>query len=159
MRAPVLRPLLKDRSHETSPLMSSRSSILSTPALLALMGLALAACDVETLRIEVCTGQLAVLVSSEPGAEFSWSGGCGVGDLTVREAGPAGTMVWHLQDPQGTNRLTPPIRYGQVPPGAEQVVEAAPLAVGTQYVVEVRALRRLAGRSVESRLGEGRFVR
>ena len=129
---------------------------------LALAGLALMSalgCDIETLRIEVCSSGLAVLVSTEPGAEFEWSGGCGVGELEVREAGVAGRVVWRIRDRDSTNRLVAPIRYGSAPSEATVIVPPAPLEVGVSYLVEVRSLSPLGGGSTGIVVGQAAFAR
>jgi hypothetical protein len=127
---------------------------------LVLAALILAAgCDIETLRIQVCTGGLAVLVSTEPDAQFSWSGGCGVGAVEVREAGAHGRVLWRIQDRQAANGLVAPIRYGTAPLESTVLVPPAPLEPGTRYIVEVTALQLIQGREVGSAVGEAAFVR
>ncbi len=128
---------------------------------LAAAGLALftaSGCDIETLRIQVCSDGLAVLVSTEPGAEFDWSGGCGVGELEVREATANGRVVWRIRDRDAENRLVAPIRYGATPTGATLLVAPEALEPGRGYVVEVRSLAALRG-SGGTVLGGATFVR
>ena len=116
-------------------------------------------CDIETLRIQVCTGSLAVVVSTDPDAEFTWSGGCGVGALEVREAGASGRVVWRIQDRQAGNQLVAPIRYGTAPVESTVLVPPAPLEQGTRYLVEVTVLSSIQGREVRSAVGGAAFVR
>ena len=127
---------------------------------LAIAALILAGgCDFDTLRIQVCTDGLAVLVSTEPDAEFSWGGGCGVGSLEVREAGASGRILWRIQDRQAGNGLAAPIRYGTTPLGSTVLIPPAPLEPGTRYIVEVTALQLIQGREISSAVGEATFVR
>ena len=126
---------------------------------LAIAALILAAgCDIETLRIQVCSGGLAVLVSTEPDAEFSWSRGCGVGALEVREFGAGGRVLWRIQDRQAANRLVAPIRYGTAPLESTVLIPAAALEPGARYVVEVTALSLIQGREIRSPVGNATFV-
>ncbi len=118
-----------------------------------------AGCDIETLRIEVCPGGLAVLVSTEPGAEFSWSGGCGVGALEVREFGAGGRVLWRIQDRQAANRLVAPIRYGTATLESTVLIPPASLEPGTRYIVEITALSSLQGREIRNVVGNAAFVR
>jgi hypothetical protein len=118
-----------------------------------------AGCDIETLRIQICPGGLDVLASTEPQAEFNWSGGCGVGELVVREAGASGQIIWRIQDRDASNRLLPPIRFGTVPPEAVELVAPARFEPGRLYVVEVSSLHQIQGRVVVSGLGSGSFRR
>jgi len=129
---------------------------------LAAAGLALLmayGCDIETLRIQVCSDGLGVLVSTEPGAEFDWSGGCGVGELQVREAGASGRVVWRIRDRAAMNRLVAPIRYGSAPSEATVIVPPAPLEVGVGYLVEIRSLTALGGGGTRIVVGQAAFVR
>ena len=116
-------------------------------------------CDIETLRIQVCSDGLGVLVSTEPGAEFDWSGGCGVGELEVREAGANERVVWRIRDRAAKNRLVAPIRYGSAPSEATVVVPPAPLEPGAGYLVEVRSLTALGAGSTRIVVGQAAFVR
>ncbi|NNG17644.1 MAG: hypothetical protein HKM89_14300 [Gemmatimonadales bacterium] len=118
-----------------------------------------AGCDIETLRIQICPDGLDVLVSTEPQAEFSWSGGCGVGELVVREAGTSGRIIWQIQDRDASNRLLAPIRFGAVPSEATELIAPAQFEPGRLYVVEVKSLQRIQGRVVVSGLGSGSFRR
>jgi hypothetical protein len=127
---------------------------------LAIAALTLAAgCDIETLRIQVCTGGVAVLVSTNPEAEFNWSGGCGVGALEVREAGAGGRILWRIQDRQAGNQLVAPIRYGTAPLESTVLIPAAALEPGMLYIVEVTSLQWVQGREIRSVIGGGTFTR
>ncbi len=139
----------------------ARRQLFRPRQVLALTGMALlcgVGCDIETLRIQVCPGSLAVLVTRTPDAEFTWMGGCGVGALEVREVGAYGQVVWRIQDRQATNRLVAPIRYGTAPLESNVLLPPAPLEPGRQYLVEVKGLYRIQGRVVASSLGSGRFA-
>lgn len=118
-----------------------------------------AGCDIETLRIQVCTGGLAVQVSTEPDAEFTWNGGCGIGGLEVREFGASQGVLWRIQDRQAANRLIGPIRYGTAPPQATVLIPPAPLEPGTRYIVEVITLTSIQGREIRSVAGGTTFTR
>lgn len=100
-----------------------------------------------------------MVVSTEPEAEFDWSGGCGVGALEVREAGASGRIMWQVRDRQAGNQLVAPIRYGTAPVESTVLVPPAPLEPGTRYVVEVTALSSIQGREVRSMVGNAAFIR
>jgi hypothetical protein len=76
-------------------------------------------------------GQLEITVSAGLTPTISWTGGKAVA-LTVQTTTGA---VWILMATDPQVGFASPVTYGQVPPGAEEMIAAAPLVAGTTYQV------------------------
>jgi hypothetical protein len=98
-----------------------------------------------------CTAIEQVAVTEGLTPIISWSPNCAVNGITVHVALPAtkpptdpgngvivGTLMWEVQaSVADANTLRPPLRYGQVPPGAIGSARVEPLISGTEYVILV----------------------
>ena len=96
----------------------------------------LAACS-DSLRPAPCPGDsVTVVVTTSPSVlppQFSWSPSCLMGELRV-DSGPASMWLIVTSD---SNRVLPPVRYGQVPEGMQQLESPQRLARGAVYTVSV----------------------
>ena len=110
------------------------------PPILALLSLAAGSlrCSDDSGPEEVaeCSGPVAVTVTAGAVPSFSWTPRCSLFFLLVEPA-ESGSDVWSVIT-RSENGLVPPVRYGQVPPGAEELEPDTPLESGTEYDVVAR---------------------
>ena len=112
---------------------------MALPKPIILLTLALVSCDGPSGTSAFCDTSVAVSVASGAAPQFSWTPTCLVERINVFEnrapsvGGPR--MIWGIERAAG---LTPPVRYGQTPAGAQVLLPAEPLVGGgAQYLVEV----------------------
>jgi hypothetical protein len=69
--------------------------------------------------------------------QFSWDPPCHADYFEIRDItnSSRGRSVWHLF--YGYQTIPPPLTYGVVPEGVEEIVKAVPLIAGNVYRVEV----------------------
>lgn len=80
---------------------------------------------------EPCSGDVSLQASNATTPEFDWTPSCALRYLAVSDA--TGAVLGNVGAPVGTHRLSPPVRYGTVPPGATEEVEEASLQPGFGY--------------------------
>lgn len=112
-------------------------------------GLFLSACGTDP---EVtCTSIEAVQVTAGLTPTITWSPSCGVNRVVVHVALPAtkppanpgdgvivGSLMWEVHaSAADANTLSPPVRYGQIPPGAVLAGGPEALVSSTEYVIIV----------------------
>jgi hypothetical protein len=96
----------------------------------------LAGCkDSNGPELSECPGAVAVSVTSGTEPSFSWEPPCRLFFLIVEPA-DAGTDQWGVIT-LGINAILPPVKYGVVPPGAEEFQEPTQLEAGRAYKVGV----------------------
>ena len=81
-------------------------------------------------------------ISTGPGTTpvFDWSPGCAVTSVWVYDRPSAGLIntLWMVEGPGPTNVILPPVVYGVVPDGADQVAGPVALTEGAATTVELR---------------------
>lgn len=101
----------------------------------------LAACN-NTLQPVSCLpppgDSVTLVVTTSPVGlppHFSWSPPCLMGEISVDSGGFGGPAAWMVSS--DSNRVSPPVRYGQVSAGMQLTSSPQPLARGTLYTVSV----------------------
>ena len=84
-------------------------------------------------EIPDCTGDVEISVSSGTTPTFSWTPECKIFFLLVEPA-ESGTDLWSIIT-EGSNSISPGVKYGEVPEGAQERFGAVELVVGNQYKV------------------------
>lgn len=89
----------------------------------------------------LCESAVAVtVVASGDLPTFGWAPACGVTEVVVAREESGGTATaWQVRFPEA-RPAGPSIRYSQLPPRGETVVEPLPLARGATYRVTVRSV-------------------
>lgn len=86
----------------------------------------------------ICSAPLLVSVSRSTLPLVSWSGGCRVNQFSIHTAEPEPSLAWVVFSPTGVNALRPPVQYGVLPTGAQQLPDnPQPLTPGTTYIIDV----------------------
>jgi hypothetical protein len=109
-----------------------------TAIVLLLLIRGVAACSdepTEPSELPECTQEVVLRVGEGTTPSFSWTPACKLFFLLVEPA-QGGEDLWSIITPGG-NRLGPPVRYGIIPPDAEELVAPRPLLRGTTYNVVV----------------------
>jgi hypothetical protein len=103
----------------------------------------------------------AVAITVGPGLEpvFDWTPRCLAATLIIEARDGSGFTMWSLQTVDQENRLSPPIRYGDVPAGTEQIGELRPLLAGSLYRVGLAAVHPTAGGISNEGVGQSEFQR
>ncbi len=98
-------------------------------------GAALLACS-EPIQPVACPGDSVTLTiaSSASAPLISWAPTCAMGLIQVNQAD--GGAMWEI-DTVDSNRVLPPVRYGEVPPGMQEMSALHPLVPGETYTVSV----------------------
>jgi len=109
----------------------------------------------DNLAPEPCSGDVSLQSTDAITPEFDWMPSCALSHLAVFDA--TGDVLWSVGAPVGTNRLSPPIRYGTVPPGAAEDFEEASLRPGFGYTVRVFRLEEQDGEIISMMAGEDHF--
>ena len=109
----------------------------------------------DSLAPEPCSGDVSLQASNSTTPEFDWTPGCGLSHLGVFD--PTGDVLWSVGAPVGTNRLSPPVRYGTVPPGAIEEIDETSLQPGFGYTVRVFRVKEQDGELVSIVAGEEQF--
>ncbi|MCG3776852.1 MAG: hypothetical protein JW395_3723 [Nitrospira sp.] len=82
-----------------------------------------------------CTGEVTITVSAGTTPQFSWAPACQLFFLIVEPAA-SGEDLWSIGT-EGANEISPSVRYGTVPPGAQELDPPTPLMAGTEYKVAI----------------------
>jgi hypothetical protein len=100
----------------------------------ALLG---AACgDQGPAGLGPCTAAVALSVGAGPQPTLDWRPACAAASIMVTPAGEGGAVpVWAVMAPLGA--LTPPVRVGASPPGAQVFGAGVSLTPGAPYTVYV----------------------
>ncbi len=83
--------------------------------------------------IPACTGPVTIEVSGGTSPTFDWTPRCRLFFVLV-ESGAADQWIVLSE---GTNAISPPVRYGEIPAGAIEEEPALPLESGQTYDVTV----------------------
>jgi hypothetical protein len=127
-------------------------------AQLVVLGLAMACDGNSGPSGALCTAPVEVSVTTGSSAQIAWTPACRVQQVLVFESiqpsvgGPQ--LRWGVQTASGG--IASPLRYGQVPAGAQVILAAEPLVSGHHYAVQL-SMTELVGNSTV--VGEGGFVR
>lgn len=114
-------------------------------ALLAGLAVAVVACDDASGPGDGACAQVTPLSIDAAGSppNFTWAPACGVAKIEVTHfdsdgAGPDSTYaaLW-IETPNESNSINPPISYGVVPTGADEVVPEQLLISGHHYRVAI----------------------
>jgi hypothetical protein len=109
---------------------------LRTVALLCLLGSSLHCSDDSGPEdLAECSGPVALTATAGTVPSFSWTPQCRLAFVLV-EAPEGGGDVWFIFTP-GQNALVPPVTYGELPAGAEEIAAPEPLQAGVTYEVIV----------------------
>lgn len=103
----------------------------------------LAACDddgVEPVACEADTSEVTATIETNGSVVFDWSPECSVFLVLVEEEA---SDVWGIQTMDQENGITPPVTYGTVPAGVEELMAPDPLVAGQTY--ELILWRKLPG--------------
>jgi hypothetical protein len=84
---------------------------------------------------EGCTGDVELSVTGSSVPSFSWVPDCAVTSLTVEDGG--GESLWEINARVGQNTIESPVRFGQVPGGADETVPPGGLLRDNTYIVRV----------------------
>ena len=87
----------------------------------------------------VCTTPLQVSATRSVTPVVTWAGGCRVNQVVFAQTAPQTSLAWVVYyTPSDSNGLLPPVQYGTVPTGAQQLPDTpAPLQPGATYVINV----------------------
>ena len=106
----------------------------------------------------LCTAPVEVSVATGSSSQITWTPGCLVQQLLVFESIPPSVggpqLRWGVHTPSGG--IASPLRYGQVPSGAQVILAAEPLVGGHAYTVQLSMIELVGNSTV---VGEGGFVR
>jgi len=106
----------------------------------------------------LCSTPVEVSVAGSSFPQITWTPVCLVQQVLVLESIPPSLggprPRWAVA--RATGGIAPPLRYGQVPPGAQVTLAAEPLISGHHYVVQV-SMTEIVGNSTI--VGEGGFTR
>jgi hypothetical protein len=83
--------------------------------------------------LPACAGDVSIQVSAGTQPTFSWTPACRLFFLNVEPAA-SGEDLWPIMS-RGANRIAPGVKYGVVPPGAEQLQAPVQLVAGQAYKV------------------------
>jgi hypothetical protein len=129
------------------------------PRLSIAFGLAIAASDRNSSPSSALyTTPVEVSVATGSSTQITWTPACLVQQVLVFESIPPSLggpqLRWGVHRASGG--IASPLRYGQVPAGAQEILAAQPLVSGHSYLVQV-SMTELVGNSTV--VGEGGFVR
>src|SRR5262245_52963413 len=84
-----------------------------------------------------CAGPVVLSISSGLTPELAWRPRCSLFALDIHDL-TTDTSTWSLLSLYGTgNALDPPIKFGVVPPGVEEVTPPVPLSAGHEYRISL----------------------
>ncbi len=87
----------------------------------------------------VCATPLQVTATQSVTPVVTWAGGCRVNQVVFLQDEPQSSLAWVVYyTPSDSNGLLPPVQYGTVPSGAQQLPETpTPLQPGATYIINV----------------------
>ena len=86
----------------------------------------------------ICSTPVSVTVSRSTTPVVSWAPGCRVNQVVIHEPGPQFSLAWATFFRADSNLMVPPVRYGIMPTGAQQLPDnPQALTVGTTYIIDV----------------------
>ena len=91
--------------------------------------------DATGSALPECSGPVTITVSAGTTPDFAWTPRCRLFFLIV-EPSASGQDLWSIIT-EGANNISPSVRYGTVPTGAQELDPPAPLVAGTAYKVAV----------------------
>jgi hypothetical protein len=131
---------------------------MRSPRLIVVCVLAMA-CDGSSGPSDtLCTAPVQVSVAPGSATQITWTPACRVQQVLVFESLPPSVggpqLRWGVH--MASAGIAPPLRYGQVPAGAQVILAAAPLVSGHPYSVQL-SMDELVGNTTI--VGEAGFVR
>lgn len=109
----------------------------------------------DSLAVAECSGDIELAEIGGTTPTFTWAPVCAAHSLSVID--PADRPTWFVRMPESRNGIAPRVRYGSVPPGAEELQQATPLQVGVFYRVRVFRIEHVDGEFLNILAGELQF--
>lgn len=102
---------------------------------LAFIGLAVACSDAT--GPPTCPGSVTVTVGPGTTPTVRWTPVCALSDVFIQSAAPGSGPTWRVTMLDASNRILPPITYGDTLPGALNTYSGVPLTAGAVYTAVV----------------------
>ena len=112
-----------------------RSNVTRTLRVYAFVGLAVACSD--TTGPPACSGSVTVAVGPGTVPAIRWTPVCALSDVFVQSPAPGSGPTWRVTMLDASNRILPPITYGDTLPGALNAYSGLPLIAGAIYTAVV----------------------